>query len=215
MTPQTPNETASGLWPIFGFAAFVFAWGATWSVVFAVSESDYEAGGEQLREALQEGSREILWRGSAVTGFIGAGFLVPFAMGLRRAIEARIGTDAVTPRVLEISMLATAATLAVGFVFRVLLFDSIDEYGPDYISTMYDLSVDVPLTAWAPMLLAVVSAAVLSLHQGALPKWFGYASVVLAILGLLALIVGPPVNIPVGLWLLLSSFASLSLRDSS
>ena len=212
---QPSGESPSATWPFFGFAAFVLAWGATWSVVFAVSESDYEAGGEQLRETLQDGGREILWRASAVVGFIGAGCLVPFAIGLRRAVERRVGTDAITPRVLEIALLATAATLAVGFVFRVLLFDSIDEYGPDYISTMYDLSVDVPLTAWAPLLLAVASAAVISLQHGALPRWFGYASVLVLILGLLALIVGPPVNIPVGIWLLLASIASLSLRQAT
>jgi hypothetical protein len=217
MTTVAVNRAGGGaLWPYAGFAALVLGIVATWAGVFLLSEDELKAGGLEFREALDSGGNEAIMRVTAGLGFLAAGFLVAFAVGFRRALELR-APESTLPRLIELSLVVTAAIVVVAAIMRAMVFDTgLDYYNQEAASTLYALSVDVGLAAWGAVGLAAAATAFLGLRDKVLPFWFGAVSAGLALTDIPLALTGTPfpMNFIGFAWLLLASVVSLRLaRD--
>ena len=132
-----------------------------------------------------------------------------FANGYRRFLRLRM-PDSLVPDVAYTSLVATAGALIIASVFRAMLFDSIDYYDNSMHATMYALSWDVSLASWTVGFVAAAASAVAA-FRGALPKWFGWTSAILAGLAVLMAMTGLsfPAHMPVFIWLLCATIVSL------
>jgi hypothetical protein len=139
------------LWPWLGLVGFLLGYFVTWSVQFVISNSELEAGGTVLLEALNTPWNNVLWRLIPGLGYISVGCLVWFAPGLHYYLVAHAPQDTVLSTIIFGSFLVTAAGLLLAFSFRAQVFDGLWAYIADPSShvVMNRLSQDTVLSVWA------------------------------------------------------------------
>jgi|GEM_PF-6364670 len=218
MTAATFNRQAAGVstglstgkaWAWAGLATFVLGFAFTWApALFGVSESEAKDPA-LLTAALDSDANLWLGRVTSGIGFLTVGALIVFAAGYRRLLEARM-PGSLAPSVTYTAMTATAGALIVASIFRAMLFDSFEAYDNTMHSITYALSWDVALASWTVLYVAAAASA-LAAFRGALPRWFGWASVVLTGLGMLLMMVGLsfPAHIPMFVWLICASCVAI------
>jgi hypothetical protein len=225
-TSTSPAETAADnnnvntarankTWAWAGIATFVLGFVFTWApALFGVSESDAN-NPDLLFEALDTNSNLWLGRVTSGIGFLTVGALIVFASGYRRLLQQRL-PDSLLPSITYAAMAATAGALIIASIFRAMLFDSIDTYDNSVHAAFYALSWDVALASWTMLFVAGITAAIAA-FRGALPKWFGWLSIVTAGLGILLAMTGLafPAHMPAFIWLIAASVVSIRARDSA
>ncbi len=205
--------STSKAWAWAGLATFVLGFAFTWApVFFGVSETDAKDPA-LLTAALDTDANMWIGRISSGIGFLAVGALIVFAAGYRRLLDARM-PNSLVPRVAYTAMAATAGALIIASVFRAILFDSFEMYDNTMHSVTYSLSWDVALASWTVMYVAAIASAVAG-FRGALPKWFAWASAVLAGLAILLMMVGLsfPAHMPVFIWLICASIVALRAQE--
>lgn len=220
-TTSRPGVTVStGLsttkaWAWAGLATFLLGFAFTWApVLFGVSETEAKDPA-LLTAALDTDANLWIGRVTSGIGFLTVGALIVFAAGYRRLLDARM-PGSLIPGVAYTAMAATAGALIIASVFRAILFDSFDMYGDNMHSVTYSLSWDVSLASWTVMYVAAIASAVAG-FRGALPKWFAWASSVLAGLAILLMMVGLsfPAHMPVFIWLICASIVALRADEAT
>jgi hypothetical protein len=208
---STPADRIA-IWPFFGAAALIFGLLATWTAVFLVSDSELEAGGDTLRNAIDTSGNELIFRVTSGGLLLAAASLVLFAIGFRRMVESRGATGEIAPRALEFALVISAAALTIGAVARTMVVDNMYDHGEN-TSALIAIAIDIPLAAWAPIGLAAGAAAVLALRHEVLPAWFGWVSLLVVVLDVLLALGGgaAPMNIPGFFWLLLATIVAFML----
>jgi hypothetical protein len=212
------SDSGRGMtWPWFGLAALVLGIIGTWAVIFLLSESELESGGETMREALDTDTNQAIYRVSSGLLFLAAGSLVTFAVAFRRMLGHRLINDSIAPRVLELALVVSAAGLVVGAIARAMVFDTgLDSYNGEALSAMVALGVDVPLASWGAVGLAAAAAAVLALRERVLPAWFGWLSVLVVVVDVFLGLSGTPfpMNFAGFIWLLAATVVAFMVRSN-
>lgn len=196
-------------WAWSGLATIVLGFAFTWApALMGVSEADSKDP-DRLMAALDTTSNLWLGRVTSGLGFLAVAALIIFATGYRRFLRTRM-PESLIPDVACGALLATGGALVIASVFRAMLFDSIDYYDNSVHAAFYALSWDVALAGWTLGFLAAAASAVAG-FRGALPKWFGWASAILAGLGVLLALTGLafPAHMPVFIWLICAAIVSL------
>jgi len=212
--PATGIRTTRA-WAWFGLAAFVIGFVFTWApAAFGISTLESE-NPDLLFEALDTNSNLWIGRVTSGLGFLAVGALIVFATGFRRLLEKRM-PQSLIPGVVHTTLVATAGALFVASIFRAMLFDSIDSYDNSAHAVFYALSWDVALAGWASIFIAAIATAVAALKFGALPKWFGWVSAVMAFLGCVMVMTGLafPAHMPAFIWLISASVVGLKANDA-
>jgi hypothetical protein len=211
---RTAAATRPGnAWAWSGLATLVIGFAFTWApVLFGISDAEAKDP-DRLFAALDTTTNLWLGRVTSGLGFLTVAALLVFANGYRRFLRVRM-PDSLVPDVAYTALVATAGALIIASVFRAMLFDSIDSYDNSMHATMYALSWDVSLASWTVGFVAAAASAVAA-FRGVLPKWFGWASVILSGLAVLLAMTGLsfPAHLPVFIWLLCATI--VSLRNSS
>jgi hypothetical protein len=206
----------SKTWAYLGLGAFILGTIVTWCIQFFISESDAKAGGVEMIEAFDKGSTQAIFRISSGVGFLVVGALVAFGVGLKRRLDERATGETLIPSLVFGSILVTAGVLAVAMSFRAQVFDGIDYYGDgESHVTLYRMSQDTVLTAWATLGAASAAFAVAGIRGYLVPKGLGWFSAVMTVL-ILALCLGGvpfPANIPALLWLGVVSVWAIATPD--
>src|SRR5918992_492823 len=96
-----------------------------------ISNSELEAGGTALLEALNTPWNNVLWRLTSGLGYISVGCLIWFAIGLRYDLLERAPQNTVLCTVIFGSFLVTAAGLLLAFSFRAQVCDGLWAYIAD------------------------------------------------------------------------------------
>jgi hypothetical protein len=194
----------SKTWAYLGLGAFVLGTIVTWCIQFLMPESDAKAGGQQMIDAFDKSSTQAIFRVSSGAGFLVIGALIAFAVGLKRKLDARATGETIIPAVVLGSFFVTAGVLAVAMSFRAQVFDGLDYYGDgESHVTLYRMSQDTVLAAWATLGAASAAFAVAGLRGYLIPKGLGVFSGMMTVL-IVALCLGGvpfPANIPALLWL--------------
>jgi hypothetical protein len=205
----------SKAWAWAGIATFILGFAFTWApALFGVSEAESK-NPDLLFEALDTNGNLWLGRVTSGIGFLTAGALVFFASGYRRLLQQRL-PDSLLPSVTYAAMAGTAGALVTAAIFRAMLFDSIDYYDNSVHAAFYALSWDVALASWTLMFVAGITAAIAG-FRGALPKWFGWLSVVTAGLGIVLVMTGLafPAHMPAFIWLIAASVVSIRAKETA
>lgn len=204
---------ASKAWAWSGIAAFVIGVAFTWAPAF-FGVSDGEAKNpDTLFQALDSGTDRWIGQVSSGLGFIAVASLVVFAAGYSRLLRERMPESLAAP-VAYTALTATAGALVIAAVFRAMLFDSWDYYDNSAHAVFYSLSWDVSLAGWTLLFVPALASAV-GAFRGALPRWFGWLSIVMAALAILLMMFGLafPAHVPGLLWLLSASIVSLRAHE--
>jgi hypothetical protein len=201
-------------WAWAGLGTLILGFAFTWApALFGVSDSDAKDP-DKLFAALDTTSNLWIGRVSSGVGFLSVAALIVFASGYRRFLKERM-PDSLVPDVAHGALMATAGALVIASVLRAMLFDSMDYYDNSMHSTMYALSWDVSLASWT-VVFAAAGASAVAAYRGALPKWFGWLSVVTATFGVVLALSGLsfPAHMPAFIWLLCASIVTLrAARD--
>lgn len=214
MSRAALNARPGKFWAWSGLITFAVGFAFTWApALMGVSEADSKDP-DRLMAALDTNSNLWLGRVTSGMGFLTVAALIVFATGYRRFLRTRM-PNSLVPDVAYGALLATSGALVIASVFRAMLFDSIDYYDNSVHSAFYALSWDVSLAGWTLGFLAAAASAVAG-FRGALPKWFGWASAILAGLAVLLAMVGLsfPAHMPVFIWLICASIVSLRGEDA-
>lgn len=180
---------------IFGTAGMVGAPEAAW------------ADNAQLLTHLQD-SEHAVWLFQGMT-VLAAGLLVVFGTGIRRHLAAQAPAHSLLPDVALIGAVLTAAMLLVGGGISTELFWGLiqdpGKIDPDTIAA--DLAIFNTIAwVWVGLGLTIASVAIAALRQGAVQRWVGWVSVVMAALVLLTQLV--PLQymalVPAALWLVIA-----------
>lgn len=211
--PSASAVVPGKAWAWAGIATFILGFAFTWTPAF-FGVGDAEAKDpDALVAALDTTTNLWLGRVSSGVGFLAVAALIVFATGYRRFLRERM-PNSLVPDIAHTAMVATAGALIIASVFRAMLFDSFDYYDNSMHSTMYALSWDVSLASWTVMFVAAAASAVAA-FRGALPKWFGWASAILAGIAVVLALTGLsfPAHLPAFIWLICA--AVVSIRGSS
>jgi hypothetical protein len=201
-------------WAWAGLAVLVLGFAFTWApAFFGVSESEAKDPA-LLTAALDTDTNLWIGRVSSGIGFLTVGALIVFATGYRRLLERRM-PGSLVPSIAYTAFAATAGALIIASVFRAILFDSFEMYGHNMHSVTYSLSWDVTLASWTVMYVAAIASA-FAAFSGALPRWFGWASAVLAGLAVVLMMVGLsfPAHMPVFIWLVCASVVAIRAEEA-
>jgi hypothetical protein len=206
MRQATTPTAAETRWPWLGLAAIVLGYAATWSVQFSISQSELDAGGQTLLDALNTNTNEVLWRLSSGLGYLSVACLIGFAAGLRGFLQMRANGESILPTVIFGSFLVAAGAMVIAWSFRAQVFDGIGSYAADPSAhvAINRLSQDTGLTVWAGLLAATAATAVGGLRATLFPAWLGWLGAFVTVVTVLAVLIGLPfpTNIPIGVWLL-------------
>jgi hypothetical protein len=219
-TTYRPAAIASGVrtnkvWAWSGLVAFLLGCAFTWApALFGISDAESKDPA-LLVAALDTDANLWFGRVTSGLGFLAVGALIVFAAGFRRLLANRM-PNSLVPGVAHTALIATAGALIIASVFRAMLFDSFDYYDNSVHAAFYALSWDVALASWTVFFVAGIASAVAA-FQGALPKWFGWTSVVTATLGILMALAGLafPAHLPAFIWLVCASIVAIRASDSS
>jgi hypothetical protein len=202
-------------WAWTGLAVFVLGFAFTWApALFGVSESEAKDPA-LLTAALDTDANLWIGRISSGIGFLTVGALIVFATGFRRMLDARM-PNSLVPSITYTAFAATAGALIIASVFRAILFDSFEMYGDNMHSVTYSFSWDVTLASWTVMYVAAIASA-FAAFSGALPRWFGWTSAVLAGLAIVLMMVGLsfPAHMPVFIWLLCATVVAIRADEAT
>jgi hypothetical protein len=163
------------LWPWLGLVGFLLGYFATWSVQFAISNRELEAGGTVLLEALNTPWNNVLWRLTSALGYISVGCLIWFATGLHYYLVAHAPQDTMLSTIIFGSFLVTGTGLLLAFSFRAQVFDGLWAYTADPSShvVMNRLRQDTVLSVWAGLGAATAATSILGFRQLAFPLLVG------------------------------------------
>lgn len=216
--PAGRGGPARTRWPLAGLAAgvlapigsFVLGWDPDESITREGTDALYEAAGDH---------RLAIWIGASV-GFVVVLLLLAFAAGLTRLLERRAPDSLAVPA----AKLAFAAGLG-GLMFSFALKHVLAGGAPDGIDSSFYTKTDVEVltvivsqmqyAAWWGVIAAAACVAVVALRHGALPKWFGVVSALLAGLSItMTVVIGLPYSagILAPVWLLAAGVVTLRLR---
>ncbi len=199
------ERTTTRAWAWAGLAAFAVGVLVTWSVQFVYGMDDLDAGGQQLYDALDKDSTELLYRVTSGLGYLVVAALVVFGVGFRRFLEARSEGRSDIPNIIFGSILVTAAALGLAMSFRAQVFDGFTAYQDSTAShiTINRLQQDSVLAAWATMLAATLATAVGGFRSNLFPRAIAWFSALMsAFITVFCLVGGAfPANIPALLWL--------------
>ncbi len=218
-TTYQPASVSTGIrtnkfWAWTGLAAVVLGFAFTWApALFGISDAE-ASDPALLVSALDTNTNLWIGRVTSGLGFLAVGALIVFATGYRRLLAERL-PNSLVPGIAHTALIATAAALIIASVFRAMLFDSIDHYDDSVHAAFYALSWDVALASWTVFFVAAVASAVAA-FRGALPKWFGWVSVVTATLGIVLALVGLafPAHMPALAWLIAASIVAIRAEEA-
>ncbi|MGE3074646.1 MAG: hypothetical protein AB7N24_00840 [Dehalococcoidia bacterium] len=218
-TAYRPASLATGIrtnkfWAWAGLGTVVLGFLFTWApALFGISDAEAKDPA-LLVSALDTNANLWLGRVSSGVGFLAVGALIVFASGYRRLLAERM-PGSLVPGVAYTALVATAGALITASVFRAMLFDSFDYYDDSVHAAFYALSWDVALASWTVFYVVAVASAVAA-FRGALPKWFGWLSMVTATLGIVLALVGLafPAHMPAMLWLVCASIVAIRAGES-
>lgn len=207
--PRPETGRTNRYWPWFGLAALVLGYAATWSTQFLVADSASKAGGEALMSAIDSGNHELIYRLSAGVGLIAAACLIAFGTGLRRYLSERDDGASLIPEIVFGAILVASGALVIGMSFRAQVFDTLNYYKADPSThvTLFRLSQDTALSAWAILGAATAAFAAGGIRGRMFSRKFGWFSAVMTLLIVVLCLVGAPfpANFPAGIWLLVTS----------
>jgi hypothetical protein len=184
--------------PLAGVAAVVV------SVVAIVVGGETPDGDDSLQEIVsfyRENDSDQQW--SAALAAWGTAFFLLFASGLWRVLRnAETERSAASSLVLVGSALfAVGTTIFAGIGFT--LGDFADDLGPGAMQTLNALNSDMFFPLALGMFIFLIGVGASVIQTGVLPKWLGWASVVIAVLALTP--IGFIVFLALGLWILIVS----------
>jgi hypothetical protein len=189
---------AARLVPLAGVAAVVVI------VVAIVVGGETPDGDDSLQEIVsfyRENDSDQQW--SAALAAWGTAFFLLFASGLWRVLRnAETERSAASSLVLVGSALfAVGTTIFAGIGFT--LGDFADDLGPGAMQTLNALNSDMFFPLALGMFIFLIGVGASVIQTGVLPKWLGWASVVIAVLALTP--IGFIVFLALGLWILIVS----------
>lgn len=202
-------------WAWAGLATVVLGFAFTWApVLFGISEAESK-NPALLRAALDSDANLWLGRVTSGLGFLAVGALIVFATGYRRLLVSRM-PNSLIPGIAHTALIATAGAIIIASIFRAMLVDSFDRYDDSVHAAFYALSWDVALASWTVVFVAGAASAAAA-FRGALPRWFGWVSVITATLGVVLAMVGLafPAHLPAFIWLICASIVAIRASETN
>jgi hypothetical protein len=190
VTVTAAPAPATGRWALAGAVAGVAALAGFLAVGPLAPDTELLADNDLVARHVID-KEALVWLFQATCSIAALGVAV-FAAGLRRRLAAQCPTASLVPSLAAIGLGAVVVMLLVGGGISTELFWSLmqdhGEADPDSIGAMLAI-LNTMAFVWAGAGLAAGAVAVAALRQGALPRWLGRFSAVMAgLIGLVQLV---------------------------
>lgn len=219
-TPAVPRGVHPGRWPLLGIAAGVTSFAATVLHAPFIDDPAVIAGGPEAVFAELSTGRLQTQLGAGL-GYLSAVLLVGFGIGLVRTMLRRVPNQTDLVAALGVTLVAGIATLVSGFTMKSVLASGMPGGIDEAFYTKVDVAVastfagQLQFAGFLPLVAAIGVTALLVLRHGAMQRWIGVLSALMAVA---VAVVTVALNLPwssglvTPIWLVAVSVAALRLR---
>lgn len=216
----TGTTVVRGRWPVAGIVAAATGYAATMLGPAFITDTAIYAGGPEAVFAQLDGAARLTQLGAAA-GYLTAALLVPFGIGMVRTLLRRVPEQLALVVSFAVLLATAVATMTSGFIMKSVLASGLpggmdaDFYTQVDVAVVNTIAGQVQWAGFIPVVAAAGVLAVLALRHGAMQRWVGAFSAVLACA---VAVVTIALNLPwsaglvTPLWLVAVSIAVLRLR---